>query len=155
MSQAEFAKFLGIPNQVTYHRYENGRVPKAHILQVIATRLGITVDELLAPISNDRAFDIAVHGITTAPLPISLGKRATESTAKSFGEASGELINPKTIKAITSAFQIGAMSRDELSRLFGHIVTVSNRAPVELMKYYVLIRYAVGKELARRLKINK
>ena len=88
LSQAEFAKFLGIPNQVTYHRYENGRVPKAHILQVIATRLGITVDELLAPISNDRAFDIAVHGITTAPLPISLGKRATESTAKSFGEAS-------------------------------------------------------------------
>jgi transcriptional regulator with XRE-family HTH domain len=46
-SQAEFAKYLGIDNQATYHRYEAGRIPKPEILSKIAYRLGVTTDYLL------------------------------------------------------------------------------------------------------------
>ena len=154
LSQAEFAGFLEIPNQVTYHRYENGRVPKAHVLQQIASRLGISVDELLAPISHERAHEIAVLSIVNAPLPKSPKEKLTAATAEAFGKAAGELVNPKSMKAVLDAFQIEKLSHDEVSRLFSHIVSVSNRAPVELMKYYVLIRVAIGKELARRWKIK-
>lgn len=46
-SQAEFARLLEIPNQQTYQRYEKGLVPSGIILHQIATRLGVTVDQLL------------------------------------------------------------------------------------------------------------
>lgn len=58
VSQAQFANLLGITNQVTYHRYESGRVPKAEILQRIANRFGITVDALLSPLHEARAGEI-------------------------------------------------------------------------------------------------
>jgi transcriptional regulator with XRE-family HTH domain len=154
LSQAEFAKFLRIPNQATYHRYESGRIPKVHILQEISTILGITVDDLLTPIPHERAFEIVTLAITNAPAPQSGKAKLTYDSHKSFGEATGELINPKSIKAVTDAFRMKDLPHDELSRLFEHIVKTANRAPVELMKYYVLIRYAIGKELARRLEIK-
>lgn len=47
LSQAEFARFLGVPNQSTYHRYEAGRIPKAEILNDWSSRIGITLDQLL------------------------------------------------------------------------------------------------------------
>lgn len=46
-SQAEFARALGIANQQTYQRYENGLVPSGLVLYNIATRLGVSVDALL------------------------------------------------------------------------------------------------------------
>ncbi len=46
-SQAEFARMLGIANQQTYQRYEAGLVPGGIVLYHIATRLGVTVDQLL------------------------------------------------------------------------------------------------------------
>ncbi len=149
LSQAEFAKLLGIPNQVTYHRYESGRVPKALVLQQIAARLGITVDELLSPMPLDRAIGISVRSHVNAILPKAEAE-LNVATSKAFGEASGELVNPKSLKSISDALRLPDLPYDELSRLFSHVVTVSNRSPVELVKYYVLIRVALGKELARR-----
>jgi len=47
-TQAEFARFLGIKNQVTLQRYETGeRTPNGIILYQIASRLGISMEELL------------------------------------------------------------------------------------------------------------
>ncbi len=57
-SQADFARFLGVPTQVTYHRYENGRIPKPAILSRIAQKLGASVDELLKPLPIDRFREI-------------------------------------------------------------------------------------------------
>lgn len=145
LSQAEFASLIGIPNQVTYHRYESGRVPKAEMLQQIAARLGITVDELLSPMTGDRATSISIRAIVNAKDP------ARESSAKSFCEDCAELVSAKSVKSISEAMQLGQASDDELSKLFGHIVQVSNRAPAKLMKYYVLVRVAIGRELERRL----
>lgn len=47
-SQAEFARFLGIPSQQTYQRYEDGKVmPGGDVLHTIASKLGVTTDGLL------------------------------------------------------------------------------------------------------------
>ena len=46
-SQAEFARFLGIEHQATYQRYEAGRIPDGDVLYQMATRLGITMEDLL------------------------------------------------------------------------------------------------------------
>jgi transcriptional regulator with XRE-family HTH domain len=154
LSQAEFARFLGIPNQATYHRYESGRVPKAHILKQVASRLGITVDELLSPISYECAFDIIVRSVSNAAPSVMPTGKLTHAEAKSYGEASGELVNLESVKAVNKAFQIERLSNDELSRLFSHVVSVCNRAPVEIVKFYVLIRYCVGAEIARRRGIK-
>lgn len=151
LSQLEFAKFLGIPNQVTYHRYENGRVPKAHILQQIAERLGIGVDELLSPISKERAEDIFVYSQSTADPAAADKHELTESTANAIGEASAELVNAKSLKAIVVSFRLEQLSIDQLTRLFSHLVAVSNRAPADLAKYFTLIRCAVSGELIQRM----
>jgi transcriptional regulator with XRE-family HTH domain len=47
VSQAEFARRLGIEHQATYQRYEAGRIPKAPELHRMATRIGVTVEDLL------------------------------------------------------------------------------------------------------------
>lgn len=47
LSQAEFARILGLPNQATYHRYEAGRIPKLETLCGLARRLGISLDQIL------------------------------------------------------------------------------------------------------------
>ena len=153
-SQVEFSKFLGIANQVTYHRYENGRVPRAPILQQIATRIGISVDELLSPISSERGVEIRSRSETsgatetTHMAPLSLASR------QAFGEASGELVTEKSLKAIQSAFDLKSLTEAEVMHLFDHIVAVSNRAPVELSKYYVLLRVSITKDLERRWRIR-
>lgn len=46
-SQAEFAKFLGIPSQQTYANYERGRVPKTPTLEKIAARCRVPLLWLL------------------------------------------------------------------------------------------------------------
>lgn len=46
-SQAEFARFLGIKHQQTYQAYEAGRVPDGETLVQIATKLKISLDEML------------------------------------------------------------------------------------------------------------
>jgi len=46
-SQAEFSRLLGLKHQQTYQAYEAGRVPDGETLYQIATKLGITFDELL------------------------------------------------------------------------------------------------------------
>jgi DNA-binding transcriptional regulator YiaG len=91
--------------------------------------------------------------MTNAPVPQASPKKVTAETARALGEAAGELITPKSIKAMTDTFQLQRLAHKDLSHLFEHVVMVSNRAPLELAKYYVLIRYAVGKEVARRYGI--
>jgi transcriptional regulator with XRE-family HTH domain len=54
-TQAAFARFLGITNQSTYHRYESGRVPSLEILGHIASQVGVTIGELLASRPPDEA----------------------------------------------------------------------------------------------------
>jgi transcriptional regulator with XRE-family HTH domain len=46
-TQAEFARYLGIPSQQTYQRYENGLIPSGKVLHQISRKLGVTVDSLL------------------------------------------------------------------------------------------------------------
>ena len=47
-SQADFTRFLGIKNQQTYQRYEDGkRLPNAAMIHQIANKLGVTVESLL------------------------------------------------------------------------------------------------------------
>jgi transcriptional regulator with XRE-family HTH domain len=96
-SQAEFAAFLQIPNQVTYHRYENGRTPKIAILEKIAFQIGITVDELLNPIPPERLNEI---GCLT-PI-VSDGRRVVESFLESLRKAD-------KIRVDSSDFQRGYM----------------------------------------------
>lgn len=47
-TKAEFAAFLGFAPPV-YQRYEDGRIPRAEYLSVIADKCGTTVEELLHP----------------------------------------------------------------------------------------------------------
>jgi len=58
LSQSRFARLIGIEHSVTYHRYENGRLPKPSVLQTAAERLGIEVSELMTPIPAKRAFEL-------------------------------------------------------------------------------------------------
>ena len=46
-SQADFARFLGIPSQQTYQRYEGGLIPAGDVIHRIASRIGIPMEELL------------------------------------------------------------------------------------------------------------
>lgn len=153
-SQADFAKVLGIANQVTYHRYESGRVPKAEILHELSERLGISLEELLSPISPMRAAVIYTQATIKQMLPEANDSKLSEASAKAFGEASGELITDESIKAITKAMQLERASHDEISRLFKHVIAVANKTPPELMKYFVLIRYAVMLQIARHHKLD-
>jgi len=153
-SQAEFSRFLGIPNQVTYHRYENGRVPRAAVLQQIASRIGITVDELLTPISSDRVKDIQLRASVEKSSGSFGDAPLSPRTRTAFAEACGELVNAKSIKAIQEAFQLEKLSEEEIAALFEHVVAVSNRAPIELVKFYVLVRVAITKDLERRWRIH-
>jgi len=152
VSQSDFAKVLGIANQVTYHRYESGRVPKAEILHQISDRLGINLDELLSPISPMRAAVIYAQAVIKQTTHLPIVSKNSSASAKAYGEASGELINDDSVKAITKAMQLDQLPYDDVSRLCSHIIKVSNRAPRELMKYYVLIRYAAMLQLARHYK---
>jgi len=63
LSQAAFARLIGIANQVTYFRYENGRLPKPAVLQEAARRLGMDVSELLATIPAKRAIELQEHAL--------------------------------------------------------------------------------------------
>ena len=47
LSQAEFARKLGIPSQQTYQRYEKGLIPSGEILHQIASVVGVKIDDLL------------------------------------------------------------------------------------------------------------
>jgi len=58
-SQVEFARLLGIKNQATYQRYEKGRLPRSAILEAIAKKMGVSVSELVQPISAARQIEIA------------------------------------------------------------------------------------------------
>jgi len=46
-SQAEFANFLQIPSQQSYSRYERGQIPDGEVLLTIASKLGVSIEELL------------------------------------------------------------------------------------------------------------
>lgn len=48
-TQSEFAEELGIKHQQTYQRYEGGRIPRRHILEEIAAKLGVTAEYLVVP----------------------------------------------------------------------------------------------------------
>lgn len=54
-SQSEFAAFLGISSQATYSRYEGGQIPDGEVLLKIASKLGVTIDDLLIPRHQDKA----------------------------------------------------------------------------------------------------
>jgi transcriptional regulator with XRE-family HTH domain len=149
-SQAEFAKFLGITNQVTYHRYENGRVPKAEVLQKIAERVGITLDELLSPLpqtiidefrKRDRSSQTKVladwNNEVSAPL----------------ARAISELVNGESVKQAQAAFGFRRSTDEELLRLHEHVIRVEALAPFEIIKFYELMVAAVQHELKRRLKL--
>ena len=45
-SKSEFARLIGVSPPV-YQRYEEGRVPRANILSVIAERCGVSIESLL------------------------------------------------------------------------------------------------------------
>jgi len=47
MSQEDFANLLGL-KQVTYHRYEKGRVPKLPVLTSICKKLGVEMKEMVS-----------------------------------------------------------------------------------------------------------
>jgi transcriptional regulator with XRE-family HTH domain len=151
LGQAEFAKFLGIANQATYQRYESGRVPKVDILVQIAKRLGITLDELLAPIEQSRAAIIFAQAVLKDAMPeTSSGPKQTSAQPS----PAGELINDEAIKFITKALRLDAAPQEEVSKLFQHLVSTANKCPKGLMKYYVLIRYAVMQQLAKQHKLK-
>jgi transcriptional regulator with XRE-family HTH domain len=46
LSKAEFARKIGVSSPV-YQRYEEGRIPRANTLSVIAERCGIRIEDLL------------------------------------------------------------------------------------------------------------
>jgi transcriptional regulator with XRE-family HTH domain len=138
-SQDEFAQLLGL-SQSTYHRYESGRSIKLNALAEITEALGVTMEELLTPISRDRAkaiYENAVSG-SRKKTPVELVK-----DARAVVEASAELVTAKNIKAIKSAFGIEEMDDKELTDLYEYFFLVENSAPVRFVKFYRLIRSAI------------
>ena len=151
LSQAEFAKFLGVANQVTYHRYEKGRVPKADVLQQIAKRIGITVDDLLSPVSQ-----ALIEQFQKQEGPL-LPKTAPDWKKDFLGpmyHAMGELVNDESVKQLQSAFGLRQASDESLLTLYEHVTKIESRAPFEIIKYYNLIVTAVQREFKRRLKLK-
>ncbi len=150
LSQAAFAALLGIEKQVTYHRYEAGRVPKAHILQDFSSRFGITLDELLAPISSARANEIRAHIKNPKTATKAAGALSLE-TRISIGQALSELVNQTSVTAVTSAWRLCESDPRELMDLGDHLVEAQKRAPLHLQKYYHVLRFAVQAELSKRM----
>ncbi len=151
ISQAKFAPLLLIENQVTYHRYEHGRVPRAPQLQMIAVRLGITVSELLSPLAPDRINEISRRcGLGEASEASALLKTKLNVEAAQEME---RLVNDKSVQAVWEAFQLHKWANDDVITLFEEIVSAANHARPRLVKFYVLIRAAITKELGRRLDL--
>ncbi len=68
-SQAEFARFLGIKHQQTYQAYEAGRVPDGETLYQIASKLDVSIQELVTgqrSLSEETQFTIIIHLMTDA-----------------------------------------------------------------------------------------
>lgn len=150
-SQAEFAKLLGLANQVTYHRYENGRVPRAEVLQQIADRVGLTVNDLLSPLSPETIDAFQNRGTIESSKS---GDPMIDACAPMY-RAVGELVNDVNVKRLQAAFDLGRASDEELLSFYEHIAKAQSRAPFEHIKYYSLIVVSVQRELARRLRIKK
>ena len=75
--QVEFQRLLGIKSPVTYHNYENGRIPAAGTLSHIANFCDTTVDYLLGR-TDDQAPPRAIYG---AAAEDALGNQVRESNA--------------------------------------------------------------------------
>lgn len=154
-TQAEFAAFLGIANQQTYHRYESGRVPKAETLRQIAGRIGITVDELLTPLPVERIAAVAA-GEKSASSELSV--LALLATHHHLPEASSEAIarfaTPDNLQILASIFRLREASRAELARCLENLIAVTLRAPAEVLRFYWPIRMAIVKEIEDRLRFD-
>jgi transcriptional regulator with XRE-family HTH domain len=57
MSQADFARKIGLNSQQAYQRYEHGRIPSAEVLNTISQRCGVTVGWLLGTESHTSKHD--------------------------------------------------------------------------------------------------
>lgn len=127
-------------------------MPKVFVLQQIANKLRIAVDDLLRPISQQEAVTISAVAIAD-----SLGDIEPPSAQKNpgvFHERFHELATVSGIQHVSEALQLKDVPKEELVRLFEHIVSVTNRAPAELKKYYVVIRGAVIREIGRKFKLK-
>ncbi len=109
-SQLEFAKLLGIATQVTYHRYEHGRIPPAAVLARLAAILGATVDELLAPMSQERAAQIGAQFYS----PV-------EEQSQSFAERLQGLMQAQGLTQIQLAKTLGVTQSAVSNYLNGRI----------------------------------
>ncbi len=61
----EFSKMVGVSKSKVYLRYESGSVPRPVILQRMALRIGLTVSELLAPLSAARVKEVQSQNATS------------------------------------------------------------------------------------------
>jgi transcriptional regulator with XRE-family HTH domain len=148
--QAQFAKILNIPNQVTYHRYEHGRVPKRDLLAKIAKAIGATVDELISPMRPQRAAEIRA-GLKKRMAEEPLTREDKIAAEDAISKSLMELVTPDSRAAIAAAFRLADMSTDEQLNLFDPFMRARNRAPLEYQKYYVLIMAAFLPEFDKSL----
>lgn len=151
-TQRVFAQLLGFENQATYHRYESGRVPRPNVLARIAYRLGVQVEELLAPLSASRCNEIAARLQNGVPdletQPWNSRKQARIAVLRE----NAKLLGRDNVDCVRTAFQLSDLSRQELKFSLEHFSTAEAQVEVSLQRFYTLIIDALKEELRRRRK---
>ena len=157
-TQAEFAAFLGLKNQVTYHRYENGRIPRAAVLQDFASRIGITVDEFLSEIPANRLAEIRLG----VPSPDGSGERSGAQVKSDEDQASQYEELRATDQALARRYAdvsfLDELSDDDLKVCIRHIISQLKQVqgPLEVL-YQEMFARAVfeARERIRTRKVRK
>lgn len=149
-TQRVFAQLLGFENQATYHRYESGRVPRPNVLARIAYRLGLSVEELLAPLSETRRDEIVARLKHGTP---DLDKQPWGSRQQAriaVLRENAKLLKRDNVTSVVSAFGLSELSRAELNYALDHFRKAEAGVEVSVQRFYALIIDALRAEIRRR-----
>jgi transcriptional regulator with XRE-family HTH domain len=131
-SKADFARFLGLPAPV-YQRYEEGRIPSADNLTVIATKCAVSVDYLLGRAEASGWPDIGSQPSTVHETPPPYGSQTEIRVVLKLLD--DDTLRGTCVKAINSgAYRIASEITNELaerteSRKTGHEITRGTKTP--------------------------
>lgn len=151
-TQRVFAQSLGFENQATYHRYESGRVPRPNVLARIAYRLGLSVEELLAPLSETRRDEIVARLKRGTP---DLDKQPWTSRQQAriaVLRENAKLLKGENVTSVARAFGLSDLTRDELNYALDHFRKLEGQVEVTVQRFYSLIVDALKAELRSRRK---
>jgi transcriptional regulator with XRE-family HTH domain len=150
-----FSEIVGVSKPKVYLRYENGAVPRPVILQRIALRLGVTVSELLSPMSSARIKEVQSQMRTVSDQVVVPPGRVTHRTRLALMQARRQYATPENQKLLQRIFALRTADTTLLIKLRKQLDSCALATPLEIGRYFFPMLLAVDEELSRRAEGEK